>query len=339
MKLTIRQNNILKVIIKLYNETGKPISSKQLAPFFKISSSMLRYELRILQTFQYISKENKSSGRVPTSSGYRHFINEINFPLNSVKNKDTNFLLKKLENLFKQKNKSPDQILNESLDILNLFTKTLAFGKIAYKQVYLQDFKVYVINKNPSKLNLMFVFSNGEVVQQIIDVNQENENHIVKRNLETLLSNLINTEINDLPEQLTFINQNIKVILKEGTLDLEFIKIMFVKIISEYKLITNFNSIINFFETEEDIIFLKQIIEKFADKSIFKFLSIKSPIAKQNATIFLSSDDDLQKNIVIEKTFKFKEYEKTIYLISKLNQDYYEMLNILNFIDKNIKQF
>lgn len=77
--LTERQLLILRLIIQLYTETLEPIGSKTLMreadlPF---SSATIRNEMMKLEELGYLEKNHTSSGRIPSSKGYRYFLDYI----------------------------------------------------------------------------------------------------------------------------------------------------------------------------------------------------------------------------------------------------------------------
>ncbi|MBN2121288.1 MAG: hypothetical protein JW734_09590 [Candidatus Omnitrophica bacterium] len=72
-----RQDQILDLIIQVYIEDGKPISSEGLKERFGLSSSSatLRNIMSELEQLGYLSHVHTSSGRIPTQEGFRYYIN------------------------------------------------------------------------------------------------------------------------------------------------------------------------------------------------------------------------------------------------------------------------
>ncbi len=75
--MTQRQNNILAEIVRLYADSAEPVSSRELANYFGLSSATIRGEMSALEDQKYIYQPHVSSGRIPTDAGYRHFVNSI----------------------------------------------------------------------------------------------------------------------------------------------------------------------------------------------------------------------------------------------------------------------
>lgn len=75
--MTERQSNILAEIVRLYADSAEPVSSRELANHFGLSSATIRAEMCALEDSGYIYQPHVSAGRVPTDAGYRYFVNEI----------------------------------------------------------------------------------------------------------------------------------------------------------------------------------------------------------------------------------------------------------------------
>ena len=75
--MTERQSNILAEIVRLYADSAEPVSSRELANHFGLSSATIRADMSALEDAGFIYQPHVSAGRVPTDAGYRYFVNEI----------------------------------------------------------------------------------------------------------------------------------------------------------------------------------------------------------------------------------------------------------------------
>lgn len=82
MQLSPRKQAIMTAIVKCYIETGEPIGSKMLQGLIENapSSATLRNEMNELCGLGLLSQPHTSAGRVPTSSGYRFYVNSLMHP-------------------------------------------------------------------------------------------------------------------------------------------------------------------------------------------------------------------------------------------------------------------
>ncbi len=75
--MTERQMQILAAIIEQYAEVASPVGSVTLAKLFNVSSATIRSEMAKLEELGFIEQPHTSSGRIPTDTGYRFYVNTI----------------------------------------------------------------------------------------------------------------------------------------------------------------------------------------------------------------------------------------------------------------------
>lgn len=78
MWISKRNSDILATLIKLYTSDKIPVSSKQLSIILPYSCSLIRKELQNLESHGFITKNNASSGRVPSDKGIKTYLRTIN---------------------------------------------------------------------------------------------------------------------------------------------------------------------------------------------------------------------------------------------------------------------
>ncbi|MCC8122496.1 MAG: heat-inducible transcriptional repressor HrcA [Oscillospiraceae bacterium] len=79
MDLTERKKKILRAIIESYIQTAEPVGSKAIAASMglEISSATIRNEMADLEILGLLEKPHTSAGRIPSSKGYRLYVNEL----------------------------------------------------------------------------------------------------------------------------------------------------------------------------------------------------------------------------------------------------------------------
>jgi len=79
VELEKRKEEILKKLVKEYISTGQPVGSERIVEkfHFPISSATARNDMSELEKSGYICQPYTSAGRVPTSKGYRFFVESI----------------------------------------------------------------------------------------------------------------------------------------------------------------------------------------------------------------------------------------------------------------------
>ena len=79
MVLSERKKEILRVVVELYVETAEPVGSKAVAAELgsSVSSATIRNEMAELETLGLLEQPHTSAGRIPSSQGYRVYVNEL----------------------------------------------------------------------------------------------------------------------------------------------------------------------------------------------------------------------------------------------------------------------
>jgi heat-inducible transcriptional repressor len=77
--LTERQRAILRLIVREYVATGRPVGSKLLsdASHIGVSPATIRNEMAVLEARGYLEHLHTSGGRIPTNRGYRYFVTHL----------------------------------------------------------------------------------------------------------------------------------------------------------------------------------------------------------------------------------------------------------------------
>ena len=94
--ITKRQQQILNLIISLYTETHKAVGSKALMSSIKASSATIRNDMMSLEELGFIKKEHTSSGRIPSVTGYKYFVENFLKP-GKLDNNDVYQVMKEFE--------------------------------------------------------------------------------------------------------------------------------------------------------------------------------------------------------------------------------------------------
>jgi heat-inducible transcriptional repressor len=78
-ELSDRQRALLKAIIELYAKDGAPVGSEAVEKNYDlgVSPATIRNEMVRLTDLGYIKQPHTSAGRIPTSVGFRLYINEL----------------------------------------------------------------------------------------------------------------------------------------------------------------------------------------------------------------------------------------------------------------------
>lgn len=148
--LSTRRSNILFNAIDNYIKQASPITSLlvQQTEFHDISTATIRNELNTLEAMGYLKQIHTSSGRVPTTKGYRFFVNQI--LQNTQKNVSA---LKDIKNQMFSRTRNLSEIVDS-------ISKTIS-NTINYPTVVMMDGLDNLIVKS---IQVMYMISNQVLV-------------------------------------------------------------------------------------------------------------------------------------------------------------------------------
>ena len=166
--LTARQLLILKCIVEEFVETAEPVGSKTLMTKYQLpySSATIRNEMSFLEEHGYLEKTHTSSGRVPSTKGYRFYVDTLMQPSvdDEVKNQ--------VSTILGDRHRSLNEIIKESCQILSQLTHltTVALGPNAIYE-HLQNITLVPLSEHT--VTAIIVTDKGHV---------ENRNFNIKNN-------------------------------------------------------------------------------------------------------------------------------------------------------------
>ena len=79
MELDERKKRILATVVESYIESAEPVGSKQIAEEYEheYSSATIRNEMKLLEDYGLLEQPHVSSGRVPSTKGYRYYVDNL----------------------------------------------------------------------------------------------------------------------------------------------------------------------------------------------------------------------------------------------------------------------
>ena len=184
MKLDERKKKILEIVIEEYTSTAEPVGSLKLAKDLDLSSATIRNEMAALEKLGFLEQPHTSAGRIPTTEGYRWYVNQI-ISENSLLPKEKASIDKMLnDDVVKF-----DNLIKEATQVLSRLTN---YASIAVSpeidDCTVEEIKLVKIGKN--KLMIILLADNGMIKETVIT----NENQIPDANIE-IFNNYLNYKL------------------------------------------------------------------------------------------------------------------------------------------------
>ena len=132
MELSPRKQAVLKAIVKAYIETGEPIGSKNLMLLLENapSSATLRNEMSELCELGLLHQPHTSAGRVPTSEGYRLYVDSLMSPTTL-----SDYSAQFIENAIETIRSEPEDIPRVTARTVSHFTGLPAISCLVTKKI------------------------------------------------------------------------------------------------------------------------------------------------------------------------------------------------------------
>lgn len=121
--LNERKRRILQAIINDYISTAEPIGSRTIARKYDlgVSPATIRNEMADLELLGYIEQLHTSSGRIPSSKGYRLYVDDLLRPEAMTQNE-----MALIQNWYKVKVQRLDEVFQETAKIISRMTKNVS---------------------------------------------------------------------------------------------------------------------------------------------------------------------------------------------------------------------
>lgn len=333
--LTARQLLILKCIVEEFVETAEPVGSKTLMAKYQLpySSATIRNEMSFLEEHGFLEKTHTSSGRIPSTEGYRFYVNTLMQPSvdDEVKNQ--------VATILGDRHRSLNEIIKESCQMLSELTHltTVALGpNSGYER--LQNITLVPLTEHG--VTAIIVTDKGHV---------ENRNFNVKNNayLEDLTScvNVMNELLDGTPiNQVAFrLERDVKPILSARIKEHEVLFNAFLEAFMKFA-----NSHV-YFSGKENLLYqpeyndvnkLRRLVTAFENSQSWKSLE---PIAlEEGVSVRIGSDspiEDLNDVSVISASFKTgNESKGSISVIGPTRMPYEKVVSLVEYISQSLEE-
>lgn len=128
-----RKYEILKAVVELFISTANPVGSKFLkeSSHIDLSPATLRNEMAELEEEGLLVQTHTSGGRIPTTEGYRFFVNDLHISDDIQKEVKKAFQIAS-DSYFQAK--KADQTMYDVVSVLSQLTPNIAFATIPSAQ-------------------------------------------------------------------------------------------------------------------------------------------------------------------------------------------------------------
>ncbi len=330
--LTPRRIEIFKAIVDEYIKTADPVGSKTLQTKYKLpySSATIRNDMQVLEEMGYLEKTHTSSGRIPSTQGYKFYCENL------LKNASVD---KKMEvairNAFEVSNLNISEAVEHSCRILSEMTNmtTGAIGPDSSAQ-RLKHLKLFPIDER------------NAVVVMITDTGHTEtksfrfEEDVPFKDLETctdiLNKHLNNVPITELPEKMEELKPELaSVVQRHDLLFTAFVQ-AFVRFASENVYFSGKDRML--YQPEfEDINKLKELMMMLDDSTVWRRLG-----SSEHAVVTTTKGAELtwvNDVAIVRSTFRVNDGESgQLMVVGPSRMNYEQIVGMLDYVAQMIEK-
>ncbi len=320
-----KQDNYLRMIVESFIKYGLPIGSENLIKQNKltVSSATIRNIMVVLEKEGYIQKHHSSSGRVPSILGLKYYAEKLTASPDKI-------IELKLKDIFSKRRVSIDETIDQAAKAISeLAGLTFITSNIDDSEL-LKSISLTEIDNNQSIIVL--ITSTGRVETKVFALSDNIKASDLKIAIRLIQERLIDTSIVDLGEKLSLLSQIFKTKIKNAEeLIVTFVNEIFDFAINHNRKIYGKSYIIE----SEDINRqdLAKLINMIEHESIWDSIEERS-LYGENLKIDIGQD----KSSMVSKKITIGESSKEMSIVGTHRMDYSKAKNILNIIEKYLKE-
>ncbi len=326
--LTKRQEEILKLIVLEYIKLAKPVGSKLLSDKMKCSSATIRNEMMELEEMGLLEKTHTSSGRIPSEQGYRYYVDNL-MQLKELNGEE----VFKLQTVFNNTQLELSDVLSKSLELVSDMT--------SYTSIMLDtkshDNKLKEISIVPVDKELVVVIvvtDQGYVEHKNIELKEVSLEE-VKKTVKLINDLIVGTPIDEISAKLEFeIKPVIGKYVRQHEILYNAFYDVFTDISSKNINVVGKNNILKHQEFS-NVSKVKDIFDKLEDRTMLE--NIKE--SDNNINIYIGHENKMDPDVTVIKTnYKTNKDEGTIAIIGPKRMEYDKVVNLLDYIKKQIER-
>ena len=329
--LTPRQELILKAIVEEFIKSAEPVGSKMLVEKYNLdySSATIRNEMNYLEQIDLLEKTHTSSGRVPSTKGYRYYVEHLMDK--EVLQEDKYEIQALLDN-----NVPIDDVIQRSCEILSNMTNltSVVLGPDANKQT-LAHIKLFPLDNNSAVA--VFITDQGHTENKTFRFDDRITIEDIQTCTNILNDRLIGTPISDIVEKMNEIKPILAHSVKRHEALFNAFMQAFVKFASENVYYSGASNML--YQPEfADIEKMRNIMKMLEDSKLWRSLG------NNDNRLKLTTSDDKNQLVwfddmaVVSSKFRVGDEEGKLMVLGPSRMDYNRIVSVLDFAAEFIEQ-
>lgn len=333
MVLTPRQIKVFKAIVDEFTRTAEPVGSKTLLNLldFKCSSATLRNEMATLEELGLLEKTHTSSGRIPSSKGYRYYVDNL-----MVTELDDQ-VVNALSTVFNDRHSSMDEVVKKSCDILSQMTNltSIALGPESRFQT-LQHISLIPISERSAVA--IFITNHGHTENKTFQFNENVSMNDISTCCNLLNEKLCGIPLNEVLNKMQEIEPLLASCVKRHEVLFEAFVNAFVRFASDQVYFSGKSNML--YQPEfADIEKLKQLMLMLENSSLWRAIGCQD----EKVAIRIGSDNKALMNVedvsVIASKFNIGDGEEgQLMVVGPTRMPYNQVVALMEYMSRQIEK-
>lgn len=330
-----RHDYILKCIVDYFIKTATPVGSSTLIEKYDLpySSATIRNEMAILEAQGLIEKTHTSSGRIPSSKGYKYYVD--NLRTNDIDDE----LKSRLSVILDKKAKSVEDVIKDSCEMISHMTNlaSIVLGPNADEEHLLS---VQAIPLSENSATAVFITDKGYVENKTFILNSAVNINDIQECVTMMNKRLVGTPISELIEKMESMKPVLESYVKSNDAIYKAFIEAFVKFASERVSLFGTQNLLDQPEFSEDTEKLKQMIRFIESPSKVEKVARSDEDTQIQIGFEIDKDTELDDVALISKKIPFGSGGKgTIALVGPKRMNYDLVLNALDYLAEELEKF
>ena len=329
-----RSDTILKYIVEYFIKNAQPVGSHTLIDEYKLpySSATIRNEMFALEKMGFIEKTHSSSGRVPSSKGYRYYCEHLR-----DKNIDEQ-LKNSLQVVLEQKVRSIEEVIKESCEILSHMTNLVSVVNGSSETIE-RLANVQLIQIGENTLTAVFVTDKGYVENKTFIIPASIKANEVVDCVKILNDRLKGTPVNELVDKVEALKPILNDYVVSHDIVYQALLETFIRFAGDRLSLYGRDELFNQPEFKNDAEKLQEVYKLLNDKSLFREVNNEAKNTKEDEVLLNIGETNPDVSMVTTKFKIGNGEESTITLLGPTRMDYDKVLSALEYLTEELNKY
>lgn len=329
--LTLRQTEIFRSIVDEFVSTAEPVGSKTLMNKYNInySSATIRNEMAELESLGLIEKTHTSSGRIPSTMGYRYYVEYL------MVEQDSRGYEVAIQSLVDDSYANVEDAIKNASDIISEMTNmtSIVLGPDANEQT-LEHIKLFPMDEKSAVA--VFITDSGHTENKVFRFSDKVSLDDIESTTEIMNNRLKGTKIKDIVSKMNSIKPILAGVVTNHRVIYNAFLAAFTKFASEKV----------YFSGEKNMFYQPDFADLEKIKSIMMMMddpSIWRGISKGEADLFLQTSEKselawINDLAVVSTSLRISGSESAkLMLVGPSRMDYRKIISLIELLSDSLE--